>query len=135
MVLNQLLSYKSRNPDKPRILLLARTGIAGINIGDSTIHTALGIGIGSKLVPLSNKKKVKLCEKFSEIELIIIDEISMVSNELFFQLNQRLIDIFRCGSNKPFAGIQMILRGDLYQLPPVRGKPVFMSNLISCLIS
>ena len=45
MALNQLLSYKSRNPGKPRILLFARTGIVAIKIGDSTIHTALGIGI------------------------------------------------------------------------------------------
>ena len=52
----------------------------------------------------------------------------MVSSELFFQLNQRLVEIFGCGSNKPFAGIPMILYGDLYQLPPVRGKPIYLSN-------
>ena len=46
----------------------------------------------------------------------------------YFQLNQRLIEIFGCGSNKPFAGIPIILCGDLYQLPPVRGKPIYMSS-------
>ena len=46
----------------------------------------------------------------------------------FFHLNQRLIEIFRWGSNKPFAGIPIILCGDLYQLSPVRGKPIYMSD-------
>ena len=46
MVLNKLLLYKSRDTDKPRILLLAPTGVAAINIGGKTIYTALGIGIG-----------------------------------------------------------------------------------------
>ena len=108
--------------------MLAPTGVAAINIGGTTAHTALGIGIGSKLVPLSNKQKVKLREKLSNIKLIIIDEISIVSSEIFFQLNQRLIEIFGCGSNKPFARIPMILCGDLYQLSPFRGKPIHMSN-------
>ena len=128
MALNKILLYNSRNPDKPRILLFAPTGVAAINIGGTTMHTALGIGIGSKLFPLSDKQKVKLREKISDIKLIIIVEISMVSSELFFQLNQRLIEIFGCGSNKPFAGIPMVLCGYLYQLPPVRGKPIYMSN-------
>ena len=115
MALNKLLLYKSRDPDKPRILLLTPTGVAAINIGDTTIYTVLGIGIGSKLVPLGEKQKVKLRVKLSNTKLIIIDEISMVSSEL-------------CENNKPFVGIPKILCGDLYQLPPVRGKPIYMSN-------
>ena len=46
----------------------------------------------------------------------------------FFQLNQRLKESFWCGSNKSFAGIPMILCKDLYQLPLIRGKPIYMSN-------
>ena len=43
-------------------------------------------------------------------------------------MNQRLIEIVGCGNNKPFAGISMILFGDIYQLPPVGPKPIYMSN-------
>ena len=115
MALNKLSLYKSRDPDKPRILLLTPTGVAAINIGDTTIYTVLGIGIGSKLVPFGEKQKVKLRVKLSTTKLIIIDEISMVSSEL-------------CESNKLFVGFPKILCGDLYQLPPVRRKPIYMSN-------
>ena len=52
----------------------------------------------------------------------------MVSSELFFHLNQKLIEISGCESNKPFVGIAMILCADLYQLPPVTGKPIYMLN-------
>ena len=107
--------------------MLAPTVVAAINTGGTTIHKALGIGISSKLALMSDKQKVKLREKLG-IKLIIIGEISMVYNELLFQLNRRLIKIFGCESNRPFAGIPMILCGDLYQLPTVRGKPIYMFN-------
>ena len=105
--------------------MLAPTNVAAINIDSTTRHTALGIVIGSKLVPLKHKQKVKLWVKLSNIKLIIIDKISIVISELFSQLNQRLIEIFGCGISKPFARIPMILCGDLYQLSTVRRKLIY----------
>ena len=55
IALNKLLLCKSRDPDKPRILLLTPTGVAGIDVGDTTTYPVLVIGIGSKLVPSSEK--------------------------------------------------------------------------------
>jgi len=51
----------------------------------------------------------------------------MVSNKMLLHIHQRLLDIFGYSGNdmKPFAGITMIVVGDLYQLPPVRAKPVY----------
>ena len=66
--------------------MIASTGVATINTGGTTIHKALGIGIRSKLILMSDKQKVKLREKLN-VKLVIIDEISMVYNELLFQLN------------------------------------------------
>lgn len=51
----------------------------------------------------------------------------MVSNALFYQVHQRLSEIFLCDSNIPFAGLPVFICGDYYQLPPVRGLPVAAS--------
>ena len=86
--LNKVLGYKGGDADKPRILLLALTGVAAININGTTIHSGLGINVGSKLYPLNDQQHVVLRNKLSEVRLIIIDEISMVSSVLFYQVNQ-----------------------------------------------
>ena len=69
---------------------------------------------------LSDKKRCALRIKYEELKMIIIDEISMVSNKLMLYIHQRLVDIFGYAENSsvPFAGITMIFVGDLYQLPP-----------------
>ena len=71
-------------------MLLAPNGVAAININGTTIHSGLGINVGGKLCPLSEQHRAALRNKLSEVRLIIIDEISMVSSVLFFQVNQRL---------------------------------------------
>ena len=51
----------------------------------------------------------------------------MVSSVLFFQVNQRLTEIFRYSGKEPFAGLPVIVCRDLYRLPPVKGLPVYSS--------
>ena len=51
----------------------------------------------------------------------------MVLSVLFFQVNQRLTEIFRYSGKEPFAGLPVIACGDFYQLPPVKGSPVYSS--------
>ena len=124
MSMTKLLLRHGGSPNKPRVLLLAPTGVAAININGTTIHSGLGIVCG-RFLPLNDKTKVSLRNKLSEIKIIIIDEISMVSSTLFFHLNQRLIEIFGCTSDLPFAGLSVIVCGDLYQLPPVTPPSIF----------
>ena len=57
--------------------------------------------------------------------MIIIDEISMVSNMKLLFADQRLKDIFGTPQYSLFAGKAIIAVGDLFQLPPCKGKPVF----------
>ncbi|XP_057310266.1 uncharacterized protein LOC130648243 [Hydractinia symbiolongicarpus] len=124
------MSYHGKDPEKPRVLLLAPTGIAAININGNTIHSGLNIPIHvfGKTVPrLSDQKRSMLRNKLSELQLIIIDEVSMVSNILLLHIHQRLVEIFGCSTNKPFAGISIIFSGDLYQLPPIKAAPVYSS--------
>ena len=120
MSMNKVLMYKGRHPEKPRILLLAPTGVAAINIDGAAIHTALGITVGSKLYPLNDRQRGILQNKFAEVKFIIIDEISMVSSVLFYQVHQRLNEIFGCLTELPFAGLPVLVCGDLYQLPPLK---------------
>ena len=87
MSLSKVLMYKGGELDKPRILLLAPTGVAAVNINGTTIHSGLEINVGGKLYPLSEQHRADLRNKLSEVRLIIIDEISMVSSVLFFQVN------------------------------------------------
>ena len=71
--LNKVLGYQDGDADKPRILLLAPTGLAAININGTTIHSGLGIHVRRKLYPLNGQQHVALRNKLSEVRLIIID--------------------------------------------------------------
>ena len=120
MLLSKVLMYKGGELKKPRVLLLAPTGVAAININGTTIHSALGTNIGGKLYPLSEQHRAALRNNLSEVRLIVIDEISMVSSVLLFQVNQQLNEIFRYSGKEPIAGPPVIVCGDFYQLPPVK---------------
>ena len=56
----------------------------------------------------------------------MIDEISLVSNDLLFNIRLRLVEIFGCQGNKPFPGSTVITIADFFQLPPIRARPVYM---------
>ena len=79
-----------------------------------------------------------LRHKLSELCVIVIDEISMVSNKLLLHIHQRLVEIFGFAYDLPFAGISIIACGDFYQLPPIQQKPVYadfndlMLNISHC---
>ena len=128
MSIIKLLSFKGGHPEKPRILIIAPTGVADTNIDGTTIHTALGTNFGHKLYSLNYCERGNLRNKFSEIKLIITDEIFMVSSVLFYQVYQRLNEKFGVSTDLPFAGLPVLVCGDLYQLPPVKGGPIYSST-------
>lgn len=100
-----------------RVAVLGSTGIAAVNIGGVTVHSFFGFGISKDFNELSshdkrNKKLKDLYKLLSTLDLIVIDEVSMISADLMEMIAYRL----RVGN---FAG-KVILAGDFYQLPPVR---------------
>lgn len=102
-----------------RFVIAASTGIAAINAGGVTLHSLLQIPLGV-IAPNSQIKGVLHKEKYSllnEIDAIIIDEISMVRPDVLDFVDKRLRQVR--GSKQPFGGLQIIMFGDLYQLPPV----------------
>ena len=106
---------------------MAPTGVSAINIDGTTVNTGLAIPkqTGDNLLQMSDKKKTQFRLSLSELRLIIIDEISMVSNITLIHIHQRLKEIFGSFSSQLFASVSIITVGDLYQLPPIKRKPVF----------
>ena len=107
---------------------MAPTGIASININGTKIHTALAIPkeSGEILPSMSDPKRTQIRMTLSDLKLIIIDEISMVSNTTLLHIHQQLKEIFATPNNQLFAGFSIIVVDDyLYQLPPICSKPVF----------
>jgi ATP-dependent DNA helicase PIF1 len=103
-----------------KIAFTAPTGVAACNIRGLTIHSWAGIGKASE--PLEQligivMRNSNACKRWRETDILVIDEISMLSAEIFDKLDI----IGRRIRNKiqPFGGLQLILCGDFFQLPPV----------------
>ena len=102
------------------IYITSTTGLSALLINGITIHRFAGIGIGDKDVQTYYNKIIKIKElrkRWQSVNVLIIDEISMMDSELFDKLENLARMIRR--NNKPFGGIQIILSGDFLQLPPI----------------
>lgn len=101
------------------VAVTASTGLAAVNIGGQTINRFAGIGLGKESVPalVTKINKNRVSEKWKKTKVLIIDEVSMIDGNLFHKLNQ-IAKIVR-SNNRPFGGIQVIVTGDFFQLPPV----------------
>lgn len=109
--------YK-REPD--RVAVTASTGLAACNVGGVTLHSFAGIGLGKEAVPELVKKikrNQKAKNRWMRTKILIVDEISMVDGDLFDKLESIARAIRNNG--RPFGGIQLVITGDFFQLPPV----------------
>lgn len=107
-----------------KVGVCAPTGVAAIHVGGSTLHSFFGIGLGTgSLSSLVNKvKKNKDAQKrIDETDVLIIDECSMLSSDLLETLDAVVRKVRKDGacSEEPFGGMQVVLFGDFFQLPPV----------------
>ena len=103
-----------------RVAVTASTGLAACNVGGVTLHSFGGIGIGKEAVPELVKKikrNQKAKNRWMRTKILIIDEISMVDGDLFDKL-EAIARIIR-NNGRPFGGIQLVVTGDFFQLPPV----------------
>ena len=117
-----ITQLKLKNGTK-NIGVVAPTGIAASNIDGTTIHAWAGIGIGEGDIDALIKKvrsNKPAYQRWKSTRALIIDEISMLDGDLFTKLNN-IAQAIRSNS-RPFGGIQLILVGDFYQLPPVQVK-------------
>ncbi|WKK65606.1 AAA family ATPase [Lutimonas zeaxanthinifaciens] len=133
-VLNKYIQYlKAR---KIPVSITASTGIAATHLQGTTIHAWSGIGIKDSLSQRNLKalkEKKYLKKHIDKTKVLIIDEISMLHLKQFNLVNE-VLQYFR-QTDKPFGGIQLVLCGDFFQLPPIgntgetnRDKFCFMSQ-------
>ena len=130
MFLTKTFNLYSGSPDKPKVLILAPTGVAAININGTTINSGLSIPPyvnGYTLPRLSDSERGRLRNLYSEVLVVLIDEISMVSDIRLLHIYKRLCEIFGCSESQPFANLSILVVGDLLQLPL---KPLKYLSLI-----
>lgn len=102
---------------KASYAVLAPTGMAALNVGGQTIHSFFGLKRETMQGgdPWHKPRNAKV---FSSLKVLVIDEISMVRADIFDTID-RFLRKFGPSSKLPFGGVQMVLMGDLCQLPPV----------------
>ncbi|MBN2765818.1 MAG: AAA family ATPase [Paludibacteraceae bacterium] len=117
---------KLQQETKKQMAIVAPTGVAAINAGGTTIHSMFQLpfnpfvptpearkGLVEKIKMAGYKRKV-----IQELELLVIDEISMVRADVLDAVDT-VLRHFRYRYNEPFGGVQLILIGDMFQLSPV----------------
>jgi hypothetical protein len=125
-----LLKYIKENTFK-QMSIVAPTGVAAINAGGSTIHSFFQFPFAPFLPALKENGEIDSTKNlptlkynsqrlaiFRSLELLVIDEISMVRADLLDQIDVTLRQT-RKKWHLPFGGVQVLLIGDMYQLPPV----------------
>jgi ATP-dependent DNA helicase PIF1 len=123
-ILNQFIDYLKKH--HVEVGITASTGIAATHLGGVTIHSWSGLGIRDTLTDYDLdmlEQRAYLWKRIQNTKVLIIDEVSMLHH---FRLDMvdKLLRSFR-RSDKPFGGIQVVLCGDFFQLPPVAraGEP------------
>ena len=123
----RMLQFDGQKSEQPSIILTASTGKAGAEINGVTLHSAFSLKIKLPTDLKGDKQKCsKLHEKYRFLKIIILDEISMISDDTFIDFSVAMQDIM--GNDEDFGGVSVIASGDFLQLPPV-GKPPVFSDL------
>ena len=111
-----LLKY-FRATTKKKVVMLAPTGVAAVNVQGQTVHSFFKFGpqITENMV---RKKEGDEAKIYKEVEMIIIDEISMMRADLFDCVD-KFMRLNGPKPGQPFGGVQVLVVGDLFQLPPI----------------
>ncbi|TCD54994.1 ATP-dependent endonuclease [Alloscardovia theropitheci] len=115
-VLNQFITQARKNGKS--VAVTASTGIAATHINGQTIHSFSGIGISTALTDAVMKRILTRRKKsLVNADVLVIDEVSMI-HAWFFDLVDEVCRRAR-KNNEPFGGLQVVISGDFFQLPPV----------------
>ena len=115
-------------PNDVTVLLTAPTGVAAFNVGGMTVHSALLLRVqkyGKGGEPLTFEKLNTLRSKLENLQLVIIDEVSMIGSDMLLNIHKRLSEIKGESCDSLFGNVCILAVGDLYQLPPVRQSHIY----------
>ena len=124
-LMRYLNSVPGENPHEVKVLKVTPTGKAAFNIKGNTLHSAFKIPAnrGFQYCTLDADRLNTIRAQLKRLQVIFIDEISMVGSGMFNFLNLRLQQIM--GTNTPFGALSVIAAGDLFQLKPVFDNWIF----------
>lgn len=115
-VLNQFV--KQARQRGASVAVTASTGIAATHLNGQTIHSWSGVGVAQVMTDTLLKQiKTRRGKRIRATDILVIDEISMMHAWLFDMVDQACRAVRR--SPEPFGGLQVVMSGDLFQLPPV----------------
>ena len=117
-VLKMYINYLNKNG--VNVAVTASTGIAATHLGGMTIHSWTGLGIKDNLTEYDlelMEEKQYLWKRFKKTSVLIIDEVSMISSNMLTMIDRVCRHMKR--NSEPFGGMQIILSGDFFQLPPI----------------
>ena len=127
----------SISPEQPTVMVGAPTNNAAFNIGGKTIHSLLGFGFtdeeSNAYSEINGVKAKDLPWKFENTRLMVLDEISMIGSNLFSKISLRLQEILNLIPSwkfKSFGGLDLLLLGDFFQLPPVLDRYIFLNSTL-----
>ena len=131
--------WKDCASDDTTCAVAAPTGLAAYNVGGVKVHRLFQLpieyeGRTAGYWPLSKAAQKVMRTNLCSLKLIIIDEVSMLSNLNLAYIHLRLEELFGGAGDEYFGSMNMLFVGDILQLPPVTGSPVF-SKLCNKLIA
>jgi ATP-dependent exoDNAse (exonuclease V) alpha subunit len=111
------------------VVRAAPTGVAAFNIIGKTLHSLFRLPVKQKTSDLSNATLQSLQAQFRDVRFLIIDEKSMIDLKTLSIIDDRLRQIFP-DVDQIFGGLNVLLCGDFFQLPPVNGRPLYTTKPI-----
>jgi ATP-dependent DNA helicase PIF1 len=123
-ILQELQQRQHKGSVGTRFGVCAPTGVAAVNVGGSTLHSYFGIGLGlGSLSSLVKKvrKNTEATKRINETDILLVDEVSMVSSDLLETLDAVVREVRQDGQrmDEPFGGMRIVAVGDFFQLPPI----------------
>jgi len=104
-----------------KVVVTTSTGVSAVLMGGCTLHCAAGISVPRFTSDFKKIRNQPYKQAWEQLEVLIIDEVSMISGEFFDQFEEQVRKLRN--NDQPFGGLQLVLVGDFAQLPPVVTKP------------